>query len=266
MWKQALIVGFTLGLCACSPPEAQEYAKAQEEINQGHFRIALASIDRVLKRAPESETAVKAARDGARVAALETKDYKRAVNYHQFIVVHSKNPEERLNSQKQLASIYFDQLQNYERAIVELNKLLRDSESDAEQARFKLDIARANYYLNNFFQAHSELDELLKMNIAEAERFSALVLKSNIHIALKEYGKAIEILKKVTSTYPEKSLQENVYQTLAVCYEESDNFVEAIKTLESVKSKYLEPDYIEIRIKRLKERQKNRPGARGLRK
>jgi tetratricopeptide (TPR) repeat protein len=266
MRKQVLIVGLTLGLYACSPPEAKDYKAAQQEMAQGHHRLALSSLDRVIKRAPESDYAVKAARDGARIASLEVKDYKRAVGYYQSLVLHSKDPEERISAQKQLASTYFDQLQNYDKAIIELNKLIRDTESDVDIARYKLDIARANYYQNNFFQAHSELDELLKLHVDDSERFSAWVLKSNIHIALKEYPQAIEILKKITNTFPQKSLQENVYQTLAVCYEESDNFAEAIKTLESVKDKYTQPEYIEIRIKRLRERQKNRPGARGLRK
>lgn len=266
MRKQVLIVGLTIGLSACSPPEAKDYKRAQQEMSQGHHRIALSSLDRVMKRAPDSEFAVKAARDGARIASLEIKDYKRAVEYYQFLVLHSPDPAERISAQKQLASIYFDQLQNYDKAILELNKLVRGTESDVEIARYKLDIARANYYQNNFFQAHSEIDDLLKLNVGDDERFSAWVLKSNIHIALKEYVKAIEILKKVAATYPQKSLQENVFQTLAVCYEESDNFAEAINTLESVKDKYPQPEYIEIRVKRLKDRQKNRPGARGLRK
>ncbi|MGZ6438454.1 MAG: tetratricopeptide repeat protein [Pseudobdellovibrionaceae bacterium] len=266
MRRRALIVGITLGLCSCSPPEAKDYKAAQLEMAQSHYRIALSSLDKVMKRAPESDYAVKAARDGARIASLEIKDYKRALEYYKFLVLHSKDSDERVNAQKQLASIYFDQLQNYDKAIIELNKLIRDTESDVDIARNKLDIARANYYQNNLFQAQSELDDLLKLHIDDNERFSAWVLKGNIHIALKEYSKAIEVLKKVTSTYPQKSLKENVFQTLAVCYEDNDNFSEAIKTLESVKDKYSQPEYIEIRIKRLRERQKNRPGARGLRK
>jgi len=266
MRKQVWMIGFTIGLIACSPPEAKDYKTAQDEISKGLNLQALSSLDRVLKRAPDGEYAIKAAREGARIASLETKDYKKAADYYQFLVLHSELPEERISAQKQLAALYFDQLQEYDRAILELSKLVRSTKSEAEIAKYKLDIARANYYQNNFFQAHSELDDLLKLNIEDEERFAAWVLKSNIHIALKEYVKAIEILKKVTTTYPQKSLQENVFQTMAVCYEESDNFAEAIKTLESVKDKYPQPEYIEIRIKRLKERQKNRPGARGLRK
>jgi tetratricopeptide (TPR) repeat protein len=266
MRKQALVLGLVFGLSACSPPEAKDYKKAQTENQMGNHRSALSSIDRVLKRAPESEWAIKAARDGARTAYLEVKDYRRAADYYQFLVLHSKDPKERMASQKQLAAIYFDQLQNYDRAILEFNKLIKDSESDVEIARFKLDIARANYYQNNFFQAQSELQELLKLNVDDGEKFSAMVLQSNIHIAQKEYAKAIEILKKVMTSFPQKAIQENVPQTMAVCYEESGNFAEAIKSLELIRDKHAQPEYIDLRIKRLKDRQKNQPGAKGLRK
>jgi lipopolysaccharide biosynthesis regulator YciM len=226
----------------------------------------LSSYDRVIKRAPDSEYALKAARDGARISTLEVKEYKRAADYYQFLVLHSKDPKERTASQKTLASIYFDQLQNYDRAIIEFNKLINDSEPDSEVAQFKLDIARANYYQNNFFQAQSEIDEVLKLHVGDNEKFAALVLKSNIQIAQKEFPKAIEILKKVVANYPQKALQENVPQTLAVCYEESGNFAEAIKSLELARDKHPNPEYIDLRIKRLQARQKNQPGAKGLRK
>ncbi len=259
-----LLIG--LGLFACSAPEAKDFEMGKEAAKKGLYRSALTSYDHVMKRAPESEYALKAAREGARIATLEIKEFRRGANYYQFLVLHSKDPNERVSSQKQLASIYFDQLQNYEAAIVELNKLITESETDVEVARYKLDIARSNYYLNNFFQAHSELDDVLKRNIDASERFSALVLKANIYIAQKEYAKAIEGLRKVIELYPQKALQENVYQTLSVCLEESGNYKEAISTLESNKEKLSQQDYIELRIKRLKEREKNRPGARGPRK
>lgn len=268
MRLQRSILGlvFCLSIVGCPPPEANEYLKAKDAASLGHHRTALSGFDRVLKRAPESDYALKAAREGARIAVLELKDYKRAVTYHKFLVLHANDPHERVSSQKQLASIYFDQLQNYDQAILELNKLVTESETDVEIARYKLDIARANYYQNNFFQSQSELDDLLKRNVDDNERFAALVLKSNIYMAQKKYTDAIEIFKKLIPAYPEKSLLENIYQTIAVCYEESGNFTEAIKMLEIAKDKNSQPEYTELRIKRLKERQKNQPGARGLRK
>ncbi|MBC7371845.1 MAG: tetratricopeptide repeat protein [Bdellovibrionaceae bacterium] len=261
-----ILLGLLWGLGACSPPEIKDYEQAKSEAGMGHYRSALSSYDRVLKRAPESDSALKSAREASRIAILEVKEYRRAADYLQFLVLHSKDSKERTASQKQLASLYFDQLQNYDRAIIEFNKLLNDTESDTEKAQFKLDIARANYYQNNFFQAQSEIDEVLKLHVGENEKFAALVLKSNIYIARKEYPKAIETLKKVMETYPAKATQENVPQTMAVCYEESGNFLEAIKSLELARDKHSQPEYIDLRIKRLRERAKNQPGAKGLRK
>lgn len=257
---------FLLALCACSPPEAKEYKSAQSEVEQRQFAHALVLYDHVIKRAPDSEYALKAARDGARIASLELKDYKKAITYLQFLVLNSKDSKERLSAQKQLAAMYFDQLQNYDKAILEYNRLVESSESEGEKAKYKLNIARANYYKNNFFQAQSELDELLKLKVEDEERFSAIVLQSNIFIAQKECGKAIELLRKVIGLYPQKAMQENVSQTLAVCYEETGNFADAIKILESIKPHHPQPDYVDLRIKRLRERQKNQPGAKGLRK
>lgn len=266
MTKGARILWLTLLICACSPPEAKDYKEARKQASLSHPKEALESFDRVMKRNPEGTYAIRAAREGARISTLELKDYKRAVNYYQFLVLHSEDAKERLNSQRQIATLYFDQLQDYDKANIEFNKLIAETESDQDIARYKLDISRANYYQGNFFQAHSEIDDVLKLKVDDDIRFSALVLKSNIHIAQKEYSKAIDILKKLMATYPQKAVQENVPQTLAVCYEESGNFAEAIKILESVKATHPRPDYIEIRIKRLKERQRNQPGAKGLRK
>ena len=129
-----------------------------------------------------------------------------------------------------------------------------------------MSVARAQYYMNNFFQAESEIDSLLRLKSDDNIRFSALMLKGNILVAKKEFTKAIDIFKGLIDKYPQRSIQENVGLTLAVCYEENDNFKEAIKVLEDYRGKYNPPEYIELRIKRLQERLRNAPGAKGFRK
>ena len=85
-------------------------------------------------------------------------------------------------------------------------------------------------------------------------------------VAQKNYARAAEIYKELLKNYFEKSLKENIPLLLAVCYEEIKDFQTAIKTLEILVGKYTPPEYIELRIKRLKERLKNQPGAKGFRK
>lgn len=254
-------------VAACSSQEAADYGKARKAISEKHFRIALNHLERVIKRnSPQSKYPMEAARDAARISYYELKDYTKAAQFHHFIVLNSPDKAERLESQKQIASIYFNNLQNYQQAIIEFSKLQQMSHTDFEAAQYKLNIARAQYYLNNFFQSESEIDSLLKLKSDPAVRFSAMMLKGNILVARKDFKQAAEMFKKLIEAYPEKAVQENVALVLAVCYEENDDFKSAIKVLEEHKSKYDSPEYIELRIKRLQERQRNAPGAKGFRK
>lgn len=265
MKKWAFVV-LVLALSACSSQEEADYKLAQKAMGQEHYRIALTHLDRVIKRNSSSKLPLEAARDAARISYFEIKDFKKTVDYYHFIVLHSKDEKERLESQRQIAAIYFNNLQDYPRAIIEYSKLQQMPHTDLEEAQYKMNVARAQYYQNNFFQAESEIDSLLKLKGDEATRFSALMLKGNILVARKDFTRAADIFKELIRDFPEKSIQENVALILAVCYEENFDFKSALGVLEAHRGKYNPPEYIELRIKRLQERMKNAPGAKGFRK
>lgn len=255
-----------LNLLACSSQESADFKQAQKSIAQEHYRIALGYLDRVIKRNSSTKYPLEAARDAARISFFEIKDFTRAIQYHHFIVLNSPDEKERLESQKQIASIYFNNLQNYQQSIVEYSKLQQMPHNDLEAAQYKMNIARAQYYLNNFFQSESEIDSLLKLKSDTNIRFSALMLKGNILVARKEFEKAAQIFNDLIDNFPDKSSQENVALILAVCYEESGDFKKAVDVLQQQRATYKPPEYIELRIKRLQERMKNAPGAKGYRK
>lgn len=265
MKRYALIV-LLFVVAACSSQEEADYKQAQKAMSQEHYRSALEYLDRVIKRNSTSKLPLEAARDAARISYFEIKDFQKAVEYHHYIVLHSKDDKERLESQRQIAAIYFNNLQNYPRAIIEYSKLQQMPHTDLEAAQYKMNVARAQYYQNNFFQAESEIDSLLKLKGDEVTRFNALMLKGNILVARKDFTKAAEIFKELIRDFPEKAIQENVALILAVCYEENFDFKSALAVLEAHRGKYNPPEYIELRIKRLQERMKNAPGAKGFRK
>lgn len=266
MIRVILVCLVALTLSACSSQEEADYKQAQKAMAQEHYRIALGYLDRVIKRNASSKYPLEAARDAARISFFEIKDFNKAIEYHHFLVLHSKDEKERLESQKQIAAIYFNNLQNYPQAIIEYSKLQQMPHTDLEAAQYKMNVARAQYYQNNFFQAESEIDSLLKLKGDETTRFNAMMLKGNILVARKDFIKAAEIFKTLIQNFPEKAIQENVALILAVCYEENLDFKSAVAILEAHKGKYNPPEYIELRIKRLQERMKNAPGAKGFRK
>jgi tetratricopeptide (TPR) repeat protein len=253
-------------IAACSSQEAADFRNAEKANDQGHYSDAMANFDKVVKRNSGSKVTVDAAREGARVAFFEVKDYEKAIYFHQFLVLNSADERERVESQKQIATIYFNNLQNYQKAIIEFSKLQQMHLNDYEQALNKINLARAQYYLNNFFQAESEIDSLLKLRSDDNIRFNATMLKGNILVARKDFVKAAELFKGLMHDFPSKSVAENVALTLAVCYEENNDFKSAIATLETLRGVYKPPEYIELRIKRLQERLRNAPGAKGFRK
>ncbi|MEK6774826.1 MAG: tetratricopeptide repeat protein [Bdellovibrionota bacterium] len=264
-FKRALLV-LALFLASCTSYQAADYNQAQEAVEKKHYLIAVNFLDHAIKRAPQTNLGIKAAREAARISLYETKDYKKAIEYYRHLVLYSKEPSERIQAQKDVATIYFDHLQSYQEAIIEFSKLLQMPHMDFDLAKYKLSIARAHYYLNNFFQAESEINEILRLKIDDQMRFNTLLLQGNILVAQKNYLRAAEIFRNVIQAYPETAKKENVALTLAVCYEESQDYPSAIKMLEQLRGQYTPVEYIDLRIKRLKERQKNQPGAKRIHK
>lgn len=260
-----LFVGCLL-LTSCESKEERDLEAAAVESARGHFRIALSHLDKVLLRSPGSEESLRAAREAARITFYDLKDFSKAIEYNRKIILYSRDSEERRLSQKTIAETYFSQLNDYSKAIVELNKLILLLTDPKDLAHYKMSVARAYYYQNNFSQAENEVDEFLRRTKEEKERFDLMVLKGNIALAQKNLPKAIELYRAILLNFPRLSQKENVALTLAVCYEELKDYKNAIATLEILKKSHPVPEYIDLRIKRLSERQKNAPGARGPRK
>lgn len=253
-------------LTGCGSSLEREYDNGVESAKKGQYTLALSSFDKVIARSPDSRLGLDAAREAARVAFFELKDFNRAAKYYEIIVLGSSDEAERLGAQKQITAVFFEHLSNYGRAIVEINKVLPLIRDPSERLKYKMDLARAYYYQNNFFQAEMEVDEFLRLSKNEDLNFQMHLLKANIVLARKDLQRAAEILKEMIKANPKKAQKENVGLTLAVAYEEMKDYKKAIETLQEIRGDHAMPDYIDVRIKRLQERVKNQPGARGFRK
>lgn len=251
-------------LAACAPPEKKEFQRGEYSVSGKDFKSAIVHFDNAIKVAPESAWALKAAREAARISHYLEKDFNTAIRFYRHVVLYSENSEERIKSQREIAYLFFDSLQNYQQSIIEFYKLLQMSDKDYEMATYKLAVARASYYLNKFDEALSEINEIIRLKIMDNILFDTLLLQGNIFVAQKSYKKAILVFNDLIKKFPEKSDKENVQLTLTVCYEENFQYKEAIQILNTLKETHKPSEYIELRIKRINERIKNQPGAKGL--
>ncbi len=247
----------------CSSPAERELMLGRKELGLGNFRFAVNHFERVIKREPEGSFALEAAKEAAKILFLEIKDYRKAIEFNKHIILISTLADDRMLAQKQIISLLFDHLSDYKAAVIEINKFLMMTADPKERVEYKIKLARAYYYQNNFSQAQNETEEFLNSDPTAEQKFEMLYLKANIALAQKDFQSGIGILMGLLKEFPDRAAKENIALTLSVAFEEMKDFKSAISTLEDLKKTHPMPEYIDIRIRRLQERMKNQPGARG---
>lgn len=243
-----------------------EFRRAQRLENNGRFSEALDKYDVIIANNSQSDIALESARRGARISYFETEEFLRSIDYYNFIVVNSSDSSERHESQRIIASIYFEKLTDYKNAIVHYNKLLSLPNTKEENISYRLSVARAHFYLNDFFQALAEVERALEEANSPERKFDLKLFKANILFNTKKIEKAIEIYKQLQDLNPQRAKEQNVGMNIVVSYEELNKFNKAISLLEDMRNDYEDKDFIDLKIVRLQERISNLPGARGLRK
>ena len=263
-----LALGFLLVVPSCTfSPEKLEFERGEKAAQAGHSEEAVQHYRAVTERATNvTPLSLKAAQEAARISHFELKHYPEAISFYRYIILNAANGADRITAQKQIADIYFSQTLNYSQAVIEYSRLLELPHTAEEEATYRMSIARSYFYLSNFFQAQTEIDRILAGKFAKQMQFDARVLKANIFLTTKQLDEAIKVLHDLIVQDPERAKAETIGLILAICYEEQKNFAKAIETLESIKQDYPKRDFIENKIRTLRERQSYLPGAKGLKK
>lgn len=260
----ALILVAFVGLSGCTYTfEWIQRARAQRAVMTQDYRTAVKIYSDLMTAKPDDQKALIAARAGAKVAHFDAKEYLAAVEFYKHIILKSPNVEERKAAQRYIAQIYFENLQDFNQAVLEYERLLKLDLTPQERFRFRLNLARSHFQLNNLDQTLHELNVLIDQKPGEDEVFDAQILKANVLVSSKKLVEAAESFETILKDFPERSKKDNVGMNLVVVYEELKNFGSAIAVLERMRPDYPNPDFLDLRIERLKERKENLPGAQG---
>lgn len=247
----------------CESRQEKEFNRGVKYQSNGEFKEALLEFDKVMKREPSNTIALRAARESVKILLYDTKNYEKAIDALKFLILYSNNPDERWKSQSQVAQIYFDNLAWYDKALLEYSKLLTGDLPKDESLKVRLAIARTYYYLGQFAQSSSEASSILvEQDVSDDQAFDVYLLQANINQSLKKYTEAAKALEQLMVRFPERAKKENIGINLALCYEELGVYKEALRVLESLKDYYKPKEYIDLRIKKLKDRLLNQPQKR----
>lgn len=260
-----LFILFSL-LSGCFLFSKEPLVVARDLAAQGRKEEAIQYALQRLNSETDTKAALEMARFGAHLAHIELRDYESATRFYRHIANYSQDTDEQLSTLRYLGTIYFDHLKDYELAISIFETILRYPLSKEEKARYRLLLGKSHYNLAQLDQAEAELAAFKGLNPPNSIAYDGQVFESNILVSKKQHEAAAKILKTLIEKNPERAQSDGLEMNLVACYEDMKDFDAAIEAMESMRKTYPDPEFLDMRIGRLKERKNNMPGARGLHK
>ena len=110
---------------ACTPSAQKvELESGQAALAAKNYKSAVAHFEKVMQKDSKAELSLVAAEKIAEISELNTHDFQKALTTYKFIIVNSSLDYERVDAQKKMANIYFNQLADYRQSIIEYSRLL----------------------------------------------------------------------------------------------------------------------------------------------
>lgn len=238
--------------------ERRLYYTALQEANFKQWELAIQDFERVVRYSPESQIGIEAARKGGEIALYQQKDFNRAIFFFRHVVRKSSVSTEAKWAQKMIADIYYEKLNSYQQAVVELHRLLQSGPPKSEAWEIRYKIAKAYFYMANFDQAIAEADTLRTDYADDPKVFDALVIKGNALLALKKSEEAIKVYREAIQMRPNLKENYQLYLNMSIAYEEMSDFEKAIEQLNLIRDYYPHSDVIDLKIKSILRRKEKK--------
>jgi tetratricopeptide (TPR) repeat protein len=255
---------FLLLVFSCEPRSSKLYNEAYEKIGENRYLEAIDLLESSAALEKDDLKKTKALFEAARLLRFEILDFNKAIIHLKKIVLQSTDEKSRLLSQEAIADIYFDNVQNYSQALKELlvlEPLVADKEKK-ESVRFK--IAKCQHLTGNSKTALEYIESLIKS--LEFQKRHFLLLKAQILQAQERFEEALLVYNEIEQLDPEFFKKESLYSSISLVLEEKQDYAKGIEFLERNRQNFVDQSYWELRMKRLKEKQLNKPFSRGMRK
>lgn len=263
-----LTVFFLGGLTGCLSSTEIDLKRARELLAQKKPAEAAALFERVALKEENKPMAAVAALEAGKIYQYDLKKFDAAIRSYRTVITHSTDASIRRDAQSKVAGLLFYDTQEFSAAVTEYSRLLALQHTLPEEIEWRGRIAKAYYYLGNYFQSGIEVDRLLQLaEGVDAEAvYQAYLLKANIHVGAREHEQAAKVLDSMMTRFEERARRDSIPLMLAVAYEEQRNFAKAIEVLQKVREYDSRKSFVDEKIRSLKERQSQQPGARGFRK
>jgi TolA-binding protein len=172
---------------------------------------------------------------------------------YELLAKRTKDPSQLIEIDKALASLAFDNLEEFELAISIYQRLLEKNIKDSEAALFTFKIGRSYFFLNRFDDAIRTFESIQEKypNMEFAKKASLEI--ANALSAKGDCKGAIKLYEKLAADSDKDTHSLAVFAD-AACQEELDNLEKAYDLLSSIKKTYPVPSVVEMKMNKIKRR------------
>ena len=161
------------------------------------------------------------------------KSPREAVRFYAYLSRTAKNPTEKLRFKKQEARIYFERLQNYDKAVEAYSALKNLSTSLKKKEDYIFKIAQAYFEMGKWSMS---LKELKTLSENPKNQIKILFLKARIFLMQEKLNLAEQTFREIQSKAPGFFKKTDMFLYLSFIYESRKEFKQAISELENFKN------------------------------
>jgi tetratricopeptide (TPR) repeat protein len=248
----------------CGSRSEKLYEQASTEVENGNYSLAAELLEKTSQLESENIQKYKYLGEAARIYRFELQNYAKALSLLREIILSSEDEGQRIAAQESITEIYFENLQDYQMALKELQILEPLLKDNSKKEKVRLRIAQMLYLTGNSKQALEEITSAEKYVKFQALHF--LKLKAEILLAERRYKETLQTYEELRAKNPAYFADENLYIATSIVYEENEQYAEGLNYLIKNEASIKDKAYYELRVKRLKAKIANKPLSKGIRK
>ncbi|MCB0377606.1 MAG: tetratricopeptide repeat protein [Bdellovibrionales bacterium] len=249
-----------ISLTACfEKPDQRVLSKAEQALENGDNQKAAELFRKLKRESSDLRLQIKSAENLVYIYE-SAGDYEKSVGELNYIALHAQDRAGRVRAKQQMADSYFFKLKNYQEALTHYYELIA---INFNQHQNQLMVAKCYYFLNNLDQARFEVQTLIDGTKNKGLLFEGHLLKGHILFAQKHYREAADTYQNVIKNYEKMAKESHVLLHLAMSFEESSQYSQAISALEKLRESYHSPDFISAKISHIRRKMGLVPTGKG---
>lgn len=204
---------------------------------KNRYREAIRVFLQVVDRYPDTRNAETSLLRIGEILMLNLYEPEKAIEYFTRLTLEYPKSEDAITARKTMASIYEKSLRDYDRAVIQYQKLI-DSKNVDNRDEYQLAIGRCYYKKGDFNQAIIEYRTLIRRYPGSALVPETYYEIGNCYFVMNNCEKAVKQYEEILQEYPAINRRGDILLSIGVCLEEKEEYGQALKLYSDLLDEY----------------------------